>query len=302
MNGNNYNKSSKISFDELRIPSRVEGKVQRSKMKNQKGQVLLITIMLLATVLTVTLAATFKSTTETQLTKQEEESQKALSAAEAGIELALQQGTVNIGLLPNFSGSGFTGQATVTSSSSTDFVTPLLQKDKQYTFYLATYSSTTGFSPPYYTSGLKFYFGSEGAGTCAARTTPALEVTLIYGASNSVKRWVIEPCSSGQTISGTTLTSSSSLPPQSFGGSNFYYLSDSSSANRVQIAPIVDPEILIVRALFAQTRIGLRGSSNLPTQGKYVNSEARSPGGVTKKVQLFQSGPQLPAEFFVTTF
>ena len=48
------------------------------KINNQSGQILLIVIMLLAVTLTVTLAVSFRSTTDTQLTKLEEESQNLL--------------------------------------------------------------------------------------------------------------------------------------------------------------------------------------------------------------------------------
>ena len=139
-------------------------------MKNQKGQILLITIMLVATVLTVVLAVTFKSTSETQITKLEEQSQKALTAAEAGIEAALQQesGSVSIGSLPGFSGSGFSGQASVESIRDSKFVSPLLLRDQQYTFYLADYP---GFANPL--SGyLAVYFQSE-------VECPALELTFL---------------------------------------------------------------------------------------------------------------------------
>ena len=139
-------------------------------MKNQKGQILLITIMLVATVLTVVLAVTFKSTSETQITKLEEQSQKALTAAEAGIEAALQQesGSVSIGSLPGFSGSGFSGQASVESITDSKFVSPLLLRDQQYTFYLADYP---GFANPL--SGyLAVYFQSE-------VECPALELTFL---------------------------------------------------------------------------------------------------------------------------
>ena len=56
----------------------------------KRGQILLITVMLLATVMTIVLSVSFKSVTETQITKLEEESQKALAAAEAAIEVALK--------------------------------------------------------------------------------------------------------------------------------------------------------------------------------------------------------------------
>src|SRR5438046_2001534 len=99
----------------------------RSK-KNQQGQVLLIVIMLLATAVTVVMSSAFKSTTETKITKLEEESQKSLAAAEAGIETALQTGTnvTDLSSLPNL--SGFTGSATISQTSTNSFTTPLIQQ------------------------------------------------------------------------------------------------------------------------------------------------------------------------------
>src|SRR3989344_5924041 len=138
-------------------------------MNKQQGQILLISIMLVATLLTVVLAVTFKSTTETQLTKLEEESQKALSAAEAGVEAALQQGSgsVTIGTGSLSSLSGFSGEATVGSITDTNFVSPLLQKDQQYTFYLSEYP---GFANPLTGVPLLLYFMTEG-------TCPTIELT-----------------------------------------------------------------------------------------------------------------------------
>ena len=64
--------------------------------------------------------------------------------------------------------------------------------------------------------------------------------------------------------------------------------------------------LLLIRVLSSsptQTRVGLYADGgNLPLQGRTITSEAKSPTGVTKKVQLFQSFPQIPAEFFVTSF
>lgn len=138
-------------------------------MLNQKGQILLITIMLITTVLTVVLAVTFKSTTETQLTKLEEESQKALSAAEAGVELALQQGHIKIGELPEFLDTGITGDASIDSKIDTKFVSPLLKKDQQYTFYLADYPN---FSQTY-SGSIALYFQSE------PDLCPSVEMTFL---------------------------------------------------------------------------------------------------------------------------
>ena len=251
----------------------------------ERGQVLLITIMLLATVLTVVLAVTFKSTTETQLTKLEEDSQKALAAAEAGVEVALKQNvgdSVPIASLPNFSGTGFTGEATVGVIQDTKFVSPLLQKDQQYTLYLSDYPSYT--NP--LNSNLTVSFMSEQQ----ACPGPALELTFV-STTNTVTRRLVDPCNQIDKPSqdlGTTAN------PPPLGGYSFAYKTDS--------IPVSSQAILIVRTLSASTRVGLEAQATLPAQGKYVTSEAKHPSGVSKKVQLFQSYPQIPAEFFVTSF
>lgn len=240
--------------------------------------------MIVATVLTVVLAVTFKSTTETQITRLEEESQKTLSAAEAGVEAAIQQAvgsSVSIASLPGFSGTGFTGQATVGAVPESIFVSSLLRKDQQYTFYLSDYP---GFANPI-NGTLSLYFQSE-------TDCPALELTFI-STTNAVTRRLADPCDLVNKPSQDLASVSGSY---SQSGYPFVY--------RTENIPVANQILLIVRTLFASTRVGLErvGGGNLPIQGKYVVSEARSPAGVAKKIQLFQSFPQIPAEFFVTSF
>ena len=103
-------------------------------MKNKKGQILLITVMLLATVMTIVLSISFKSVTETQVTKLEEESQKALSAAESAIDVALKENqNVTIGAGSLSSITGFSGNATINSTASKTFTTPSIPKNGSYT-------------------------------------------------------------------------------------------------------------------------------------------------------------------------
>jgi type II secretory pathway pseudopilin PulG len=253
----------------------------------KKGQGLLIVVMLLATVLTVALTATYQSVTETQLSKLEEENQKALAAAEAGIEKALQskqEGSfVSLGL-SNLSGID-TSQSSVEISDqgSTTFVTPLLQKDEQYTFYLADYPN---FNPDSYWSGqINIYFNTESA-------CPSLELTQIKN-DNSLVRNIVDPC--GQITDPNTLRLGTTSGPYSFGGFNFNYKLSSNLS-------ISNTKLLIVRVLFAPTRIGFQGTKNFPLQGSTIISTAKTQAGVEKKVRLFQSYPQIPAEFFVTSF
>jgi len=251
---------------------------------NESGQVLLITIMLLATALTVVLSVSFRSTTETQVTKLEEESQKTLAAAEAGIEAALKQTeTVPIGAGLSSDLGSFSGSATCTTTNDKSyFISPLLQKDEQYTFYLANYP---GLTSGFWSGNLNLYFKSES-------DTPAVELTFIT--TTGVSHYLLDPSTLILADAGTkTGVDSGSF---SLGGTGFGYKTSSSFS-------VSNTKLIIARVLSTATKIGIDGGVDaLKSQGKTCDSQASSNTGVTKKVVLFQSYPQIPAEFFVTSF
>jgi len=172
------------------------------KKRRKAGQVLLITIMLIAVLLTVVLSVSFVSKTETQLTKLEEENQKALAAAEAGIEAALKQGSVAISDI--LVGSGFTGSADVSTSPSPDFITPLIQKDQQYTFYLsapAGPADNPDFSSFYDTATPQY--NDRALTVCSTSSSFALELTFVKQ-GGLIKRYVINPPNPPEIVSGAS--------------------------------------------------------------------------------------------------
>jgi len=259
----------------------------------KKGQALLIMIMLLATTLTVVLTSTYQSTTETQLTKLEEENQKALAAAEAGIEKALQlkqEGSfVSLGL-SNLSGiNTFQSSVQINNQGSNIFITPLLQKDEQYTFYLAQYNpQTKNFTGNSIPQDINICFGNSAY-------NPAIEITLIK--TNSIKKYAVNPQGSSIITNGSYASSpnSSDCPDNNF--SNKYTIQGSNidTNSRLLIIRIIHPTQ-------GQTRIGFKAASSFPLQGTIIVSKAITAAGIEKKIQLFQSYPQIPSEFFVTSF
>ncbi len=64
------------------------------KIKQNSGQTLLIIVLIAAVILTVGLAVASYSITDIKISQQEEESARAFSAAEAGIEEALKLGAL----------------------------------------------------------------------------------------------------------------------------------------------------------------------------------------------------------------
>lgn len=254
-------------------------------MKYKKGQILLITVMLLATVMTIVLSVSFKSVTETQVTKLEEENQKALAAAESAIEAALKENaTATIGTGSLTSISGFSGSATIESLSATTFTTPDIDKDRSYTFYLGAYDVAT-----------KTINGNSEARAItvcfeSGTTKPAIEVTLIK--TGGIKKYVVDP--------DNRITNSDDGSPVSSNCPSGYIYSIDIPA--VDIS--TDGKFLLVRALFAPTKLLFYRVTTLPVQGRTISSNVTSSTsiGVSKKVVLFQSYPQIPGEFFTTTF
>lgn len=257
-----------------------------TKPTNKQGQILLIAVMLLATVITVVMTIAFNATNDTKLVKLEEDSQKALAAAEAGIDAVIRQSvnsTVNINSLGQFSSQGISGNAQVSTDLKPTFVSPLLQKDEQYTFYLSDYPS---FANPK-TEDLNLYFVSE-AGQC-----PSIEVTVISGPTTNPTqtRSAFNTCGSATINNAVT-------------ASNVSTEIDTVSFQWKTQLPIVNGVVAFVKVYGGKTKLGFtfESGATLPSQGKLIESEARTASGVVKRVQLFQSYPQIPSNFLMTSF
>lgn len=259
-------------------------------MRNKKGQILLITVMLLATVMTVVLSVSFKSVTDTQITKLEEESQKALSAAESAIEVALNENSLDSDVtsiaLSSISGlSGFSGDATIESLTATTFTTSEIQKDASYTFYLGNYDVQN--------KTIASVIDPNNLTLCFENGTPnpAIEITLVK--TGGVKKYVVDP-DNPKRISNASNTSS--CTPDSVNYSYSVNIPNGDIGN--------DAKFLIVRVLYSPTKLFFSRNSVLPIQGRTVSSQATSSNstGVSKKVVLFQTYPQIPGEFFSTRF
>lgn len=261
-----------------------------AKNRNRKGQVLLIAVMLLATVITVVMTIAFNATTETQVARLEVDSQKALAAAEAGIDAVIKQSIntatpIDIGALGQFSEQKISGNAKMVGVAKTYFVSPLVQKDEQYTLYLSDYP---GYANPW-NGSFNIYLVSEN-GQC-----PSIEVTVIKS-DYSQDRYAYNTCSVPGTIyNATDLTTQATSVVDSI---SFQYKTSSAIT-------VSNGVVAFVKVLGGRTKLGFQSTDvavSLPVQGKTVQSEARTESGVVKRVELFQSFPQFPSNFFMTSF
>jgi len=306
--------------------------MQSSKLKNkhfhQQGQVLLISIMLLAVVMIVVFSASFTNVTETKVTKLEEESQRALAAAEAGVEAMIAQSTNFTCVDCSFAhiGIGSTALSALSSLSGIDteksqvyfdktavirYIIPtILQDGEQYTLYLADPPDFTGNA----ISSFFVYWGSSGE-------TPALEITIVNkDADRPISRYLVDPNSKITKVisdpSSYQFILSDTPSPTEVG--NFLVEGDVATGEKEKVlfkykttinlnANTQDVggehQYAFVRMLFANSRLAFAATSgNLPAQGKTAVADVVTKGGVNKAVKFFRTYQQLPAEFFITTF
>lgn len=266
----------------------------------QEGQVLLIVIMLLATALTVVLSISFKSSTDTQITKLEQESQMALAAADAGIEKALnliKDGVIDPGLWTrSFSESPIDivdwegidsdkSKVLVDDEERTELTSPLILQDESHVLYLSDYSKDDGFTNPW-SGDLTIYFESESG-------HPSLELTFIDN-NNELSKSVYNSCNLVDPAKSVQNAPGASDATKTI--ENIIFKCS------IDLGLISNNKLLIVRSLFASTKIGFEGSVDLRTQRKMIISTAVSTAGISKQIRMFQYKSQIPSGFFVTSF
>jgi len=242
----------------------------------QAGQALLIILLLMAVVLTISMAVISRSVTDLRVSRQDEESSRAFSAAEAGIENAValggsgdSSGTIN--------GVDYTVACTDQGGDVVfDFGKERFEQGKIQTVWLVNHDTNGEITTGGYGSGqLDLYWGTD-----ANEQHPALEATLYYkdGVVIKVKRAAYDANAAANQnnfgavtggnfgINGVTYYNSASFDMPT--GNSYYALR--------------------LKLLYNNSTSGMavRGEDALPSQGTCCDSTAEvSASGVTRKIR-----------------
>lgn len=274
------------------------------QIKFQRGQALLLVILIMVVGLSIGLAVAGRSITNLRISSEEENSQRAFSAAEAGIEQALKEGCVPEGegcriITGSFTADNFESQYNATVTDLKDDGTGIILNggnsvlaDDGIDIWLVSHDSN---NKPVYTTpwngNLTIYWGAQGLVAC---DEAALEIVLIYSDTPSPntaksKRFAYDECSERRNLNNF------SNPPdggESFKGRDFEY--------KTAVININNGYIIRVIPLYKNAILGLKksvGSDNLPSQGKIIESIGTS-DPTKRKVTYYQGYPALPVEFF----
>lgn len=261
--------------------------------KNNSGQALLVILLIMAVALTVGLAVVSRSITDIRLSQEQEESARAFSVAEAGLESLL------VGEVPPSELEGFTIKTTTQNlGGTTGFVFPeQINKGDTQTIWLVSHKDDGTLDSDFRNfSDFKFYWGNKGLGG-SSDTDPALEAFIIYKDGNEYKtrRVAFDPKAGRSggfagvdvgifSLEGKDFSFQANFGPVPSG--NLYAL-------RIKLLYNNEPQILGIEAVNAE----------LPIQGKCYQSEASSPTtGISRKVQQCQLHKSLPAIFDYVLF
>lgn len=286
-------------------------------MKNQTGQVILILILVMTVGLGIGLSMVQKSLVDVSTASKVEQSSRAFSAAEAGVEKALRgdpsksftSTTSKISelegaaLLPASVGSGYRQNA---------LQLPLLYKEDMAQVWLANYESPDNPPPVFYAQPtLDIYWGNSSS------DKSALELILIWwnGSSYQTRKWYLDSISSRadenkfESINCPASGYPIGTPPflcKKTLGDGTGTINDNSSL------PVTSPNRLIalrVRMLynstpqpFAVQAIGGCGTAcNIPPQAKLITSTGES-GETKRRINLFQLYKVVPPYFDYAIF
>lgn len=272
--------------------------------KNQKGQALLIIVLIMVVGLTITLAVVSRSIVNLKTSVEQTDSQKALAAAEAGVEQTIKN-NANIGSDSSYIsiGNGASYKTNITQvAGSTSFLVNggnILAKNEGAYIWLSDYNNTGSWIPGW-NGTLTIYFGDPGV---LDINNPALEVILISGdsiANAEIKRYAFDP---NGTRADSNNFSKFGVPTVEDSTADFengtYTIQNRRFSYRIVLRGTVNGLLVRANPIYASTYLAAQGSSPpaLPRQGQTVTAEAKS-GSVRRKVTVFQGYPELPAELF----
>lgn len=284
----------------------------------QRGQALVVIVLIMAVVLTIALSVVSRTVSDINISTKEDDSSRAFSAAEAGVEQALLKDTPQTFAAEVGSTGSFNATISQLTSGGTAFAVPiLLSSGETAPVWLvehddATAELTCSASKPCFTGDeLKVCWGAPGTPSDIS-TTPALEVSVVYTESDTdfsttkIGRAAYDPhptrannfmkgADSGETIDGTAYQFCRTVN-----------LADIDVTIRPTVSSRRGPQYARLRMLYNTTQsqpvgVVVAGAGNLPLQGQKIVSTGTS-GDAQRSLEVYELFSDLPPIFDYTLF
>lgn len=270
-------------------------------MKKQRGQIIIILLLIIVVALAIGLSIVGRSTSEIATSTKTEQSSRAFSAAEAGIERAIQESNAYsqspTGPVP----SGFTFSVGLANQSSVVFQYnlpiagqgleyPPFGKESYAQFWLA---NPGDLSRAFADTSFQIYFGQV-----SSLDSPAIEVNVIMQNGNGASltyeshKFFFDSDSNRALSNHFQVCSSSTNIPTNYGASRSFlcFASIDLGTNTNSFYPV----LARVRILYSDLAHPVAISGNgIPAQARMFTSVGRV-GNTKRTIQVFQQKLVLP--------
>lgn len=266
-------------------------------MRRNSGQIIVFVLLIMLLGLTVGLSVTSRTIQDLKQSSMTDQSSRAFTAAEAGLENALSRelnaGDANITINPNLSDFSGTVSYDVSGVGGASYAVDSIVKDDVVTVRLDNYTGTS----------VDIWWTAAGtsevsSGCTEGATSAALEMTMYYlnGTSYGSTKQTYNPPGCGTLLSAINNFSNAgtSGDPKYISNANFSWASVSPALPN----PIIKG-MLRLRPIYRNASILIKptGSASLPQQGFVVTSTAQTTGGVSRSVQIASSSAGLAPIF-----
>ena len=272
--------------------------------KKESGQILLIVILIIIVSSTIGLSIASRAIISIRTSTEEAESQKALAAAEAGIERVVQSNNPAIGaaiLTDNLTNRSSYSVDVAGLPSNTFLINGgnLIPKDEGSDIWFAQHGAngnpdvSTVLSPGF----LYLYWGLSSE-TCGTGNAPAaIQVIIVTSTGGIAKtyRFAYDPCNRGNNF--TTPDGGSFA----IGGETFRYATPQANQSALLTLPsgsIANIVFIRVIPIYKDAVVGVSTCNNtgqnctsLPSQGYVITSTGTS-GAASRKIVVFKGYPQ----------
>ncbi|MBI5621177.1 hypothetical protein HY949_05315 [Candidatus Gottesmanbacteria bacterium] len=266
------------------------------RWKNQQGQVLLISLLVLSIATTVALSLIARSTTDVTISDQITQSSRAFSAAEAGIEAALQSGAGSQGVQVLTAGVTYTVNKADIGGASGAYVFPKkVSRGIAETVWLVNHAADGSLVeiPTYTAAGIDVCWSAQ-------TTTPAMIVTILYktaGGAYRVAKGAYDPDSTRaltNKFSGVTAATDGC----GAGTGTTYKQTITFGSFTPVVNPATDTLLMLrVMPVYSDTNLAVNATGALPLQGSKLESTGTSGTGITRKIVVYQEYRSPPSVF-----
>lgn len=263
---------------------------------NQRGQIALIVLTVMAIALTLGLSMSRRAVTDVSISEKEQESAKAFSAAEAGIEEALRglgEGDTSVDITASNLGVDNVQVDIAEVGQTADYVYPLeyIEPGDAVVIWFRDHNSDGTID---FTSGY-----SEPNITVCWENNAAVEITHFYkdGGSYEIERWAFDP---NNTRRGTNNFSEP-------GGWVCNDNQDNSMENSADLSLTGTPLFLSVKTFYERTSIAVSAGADLPSQGYEIYSTAEVQQSsedekISRRIRVFKTWNMVPDNLFNVLF